>query len=194
MIDAEAWYDMTESPKRLLKPLNKEKTNSRSRFNGKKIKRSAVALTDQQLLMATAYVEVFDLKTKKWCEFPVSGITDISFNPSVFEALVLPASEKKLAWAFVESNNNLCGRTDAKPTEDDSDDCVANKSRGLIMLLCGPPGVGKTVCNLSPFLEPLFQPLKPPPKRAVTASELQGLVEYRKCADEIHIVHSRGDR
>lgn len=54
----------------------------------------------------------------------------------------MPPSEKKLAWAFVESKKLL----GASASSDSAvfDDFIEGKGRGLCMLLCGPPGVGKT--------------------------------------------------
>lgn len=68
--------------------------------------------------------------------FDVDKITDITWNDKAFEMLVLPPDEKALAWAFVESKN--------LSNPGFFDDFVADKGRGLIMLLCGAPGVGKT--------------------------------------------------
>lgn len=141
MIDSEACCNENDLCKPVLAPLIKKQAgNKKSGTNGKTAI-PALPLTEDQLLMTSAYVHGFDLKSKEWCRFPVSGITDIVFNPLAFDALVLPDSEKKLAWAFVESKKNLGG---AGKDEDEFDDFVADKGRGLTMLLCGPPGVGKT--------------------------------------------------
>lgn len=73
----------------------------------------------------------------------MDGINDITFNNLAYDKLVLPPGEKKMAWAFVESKNHLL---DASNSDASSafDDFVTDKGKGLVMLLCGSPGVGKT--------------------------------------------------
>jgi hypothetical protein len=73
----------------------------------------------------------------------VDGIKDIRFNNEAYDKLVLPPSEKKMAWAFVESKNSLMDASDPAGSTA-FDDFVADKGKGLVMLLCGSPGVGKT--------------------------------------------------
>jgi SpoVK/Ycf46/Vps4 family AAA+-type ATPase len=60
---------------------------------------------------------------------------DIIWNDDAFSNLVLPGDEKELAWSFIE-NKNLANS--------DFDDFVTDKGRGIIILMFGPPGVGKT--------------------------------------------------
>lgn len=73
----------------------------------------------------------------------MDGISDISFNTLAYEKLVLPPGEKKMAWAFVESKNLLLDASDSDGSTA-FDDFVTDKGKGLVMLLCGSPGVGKT--------------------------------------------------
>lgn len=56
---------------------------------------------------------------------------------------MLPPSEKKMAWAFVESKTRLMDASDSDGSTA-FDDFVVDKGKGLVMLLCGSPGVGKT--------------------------------------------------
>lgn len=49
-----------------------------------------------------------------------------------------------MAWAFVESKNMLSVSDSDSDDSTSFDDFVTNKGKGLVMLLCGPPGVGKT--------------------------------------------------
>lgn len=48
-----------------------------------------------------------------------------------------------MAWAFVESKNLLLDASDSDRGTA-FDDFVTDKGKGLVMLLCGSPGVGKT--------------------------------------------------
>lgn len=92
-------------------------------------------LTDEQCLLSTPWMKGFDLKAKEWCELRVDELKDMTWNDEAFEKLVLPEGEKDLAWAFVE-NKSL--------SKTDFDDFIPDKGRGLIILMFGPPGVGKT--------------------------------------------------
>lgn len=92
-------------------------------------------LTDDELLMTTPWMKGFDLKSKGFCELNVSEVQDMIWNDEAFDKLVLPGGEKELAWTFVENKSQ---------STSDFDDFVADKGRGLIILMFGPPGVGKT--------------------------------------------------
>jgi SpoVK/Ycf46/Vps4 family AAA+-type ATPase len=87
-------------------------------------------------MLCVAEVRGFDLKTKKWNSFHVSGITDIDWDEDAFDSLVLPNEEKDLVLAFAQSKINA---------ETSFDDFIQGKGKGIIMLLSGPPGVGKTL-------------------------------------------------
>ncbi|KAJ3524060.1 hypothetical protein NM208_g12200 [Fusarium decemcellulare] len=92
------------------------------------------ALTDDQCLVATPWVKGLDLKTKEWAQFCVDDLSPITWNDAAFENLVLPGTEKQLAWEFVEN----------KSLANNFDDFIQDKGRGIIILMFGPPGVGKT--------------------------------------------------
>ena len=100
---------------------------------GKPVQRS---LTDKELLLCVPYVRGYALKTKKWLNFFVNVVQPITFSTSAFSSLVLPAEQKELILAFVESQVR---------NKDKFDDIIAGKGRGMILLLSGPPGVGKTL-------------------------------------------------
>lgn len=92
-------------------------------------------LTEEHLLLASPWLKGFDLKSKDWCELRVDELKDLAWNDEAFDKLVLPGGEKELAWAFVE-NKSL--------SKTGFDDFIPDKGRGLIILMFGPPGVGKT--------------------------------------------------
>ncbi len=98
-------------------------------------------LTKEQLVLCVPWVKGFVLKEKKWYQLAVDSIEDISWN-DCFSNLVLPHQEKDLLLAFAQSKINA--------STDDSagnvfDDFVGGKGKGVIILLSGSPGVGKTL-------------------------------------------------
>lgn len=97
-------------------------------------------LTTEELLLAVPYVRGYAIKTKKWLWFYVDQVEEIQFAQDAFASLVLPKEQKSLIRAFVESQVKY---------KDDFDDIIAGKGRGMIMLLAGPPGVGKTLTSES---------------------------------------------
>ncbi|GLB02626.1 hypothetical protein AtubIFM57258_003984 [Aspergillus tubingensis] len=96
-------------------------------------------LSEVQRMIATPMLRGYALKDKKWLEFFVDNVTDITWNAQAFQSLVLPDNQqhlKKLILAVAKSKSYGL---------EVFDDVVQGKGRGVIMLLRGPPGVGKTL-------------------------------------------------
>jgi hypothetical protein len=93
-------------------------------------------LSEYELILAVPFVRGYALKTKKWLIFYITKIVPINFNNKAFASLVLSAEQKELILAFVESQVKH---------KDTFDDVIAGKGRGMILMLSGPPGVGKTL-------------------------------------------------
>ncbi|KAJ0160546.1 ATPase family AAA domain-containing protein 3B [Colletotrichum tanaceti] len=98
-------------------------------------------LTDDQALLASPMVRGFSFTEKKFLDFFVDKISAIEWNARCFEQLVLPDTQKELVQALVAEHT---ART-TDPMSSAFDDIVKGKGRGLILLLHGPPGVGKTL-------------------------------------------------
>lgn len=100
---------------------------------------SSEHLSDDQRLISTPIVRGYALKDKRWLEFYIDGVTDITWDQQAFDSLVLPHARqdlKQLILAFADAQSkNL----------DEFDDIIQGKGRGVVMLLSGPPGVGKTL-------------------------------------------------
>ncbi|KAK0101594.1 hypothetical protein ONS95_006757 [Cadophora gregata] len=89
-----------------------------------------------QLLLATNMLKAYSLKDKVWMTIHLAGIQEITWNDDAFSRLVLPDDTKDLVLAFAKSQILR---------EQTFDDIIQGKGKGVIMLLSGPPGVGKTL-------------------------------------------------
>jgi ATPase family associated with various cellular activities (AAA) len=98
-------------------------------------------LTEEQLILCVPWVQGFVLKEKNWYQLAVESVKDITWNDA-FSNLVLPHQEKDLLLAFAESKINASMN---ESTVNVFDDFVDGKGRGVIILLSGSPGVGKTL-------------------------------------------------
>ncbi|KAH6719380.1 P-loop containing nucleoside triphosphate hydrolase protein [Leptodontidium sp. MPI-SDFR-AT-0119] len=81
-------------------------------------------LTDEQLIQCSSLLKGYTLKTKRW----------LSFFPSAHSSS--PPSQKELILAFASSQVLHSAKFD---------DVISGKGRGIIMLLSGGPGIGKTL-------------------------------------------------
>lgn len=93
--------------------------------------------TDDELLLTSPVVYGFAFNEKLWLEFTISGVRDIDYNEAAFDSLVLPANQKSIVRALVESHKFHAAKT--------IDDVVQGKGKGLVAVLHGPPGTGKTL-------------------------------------------------
>lgn len=93
-------------------------------------------LTDRQRLLASHLVRGYSLKLKKWLKFRVDAVDAIEWSNHAFESLVLPDQQKDLVLALAQNQITGAGGFD---------DIIQGKGRGMILLLTGPPGVGKTL-------------------------------------------------
>jgi SpoVK/Ycf46/Vps4 family AAA+-type ATPase len=95
-----------------------------------------IPLTTEQKLICTPMIRGYSLKNKLWLNFFVNCVKDIDWQTDAFDRLVLPKNQKELILGFTESQ---------RAYRDTFDDVIEGKGRGMIILLCGPPGVGKTL-------------------------------------------------
>lgn len=93
-------------------------------------------LSDEEIITCCCYIPGYSLELKLWGLFPVTDITEVAYNDKAFHGLVLQEQSKKLISSLLE-------RQDYQQ-EDGFDDLIQGKGKGLIFLLHGPPGVGKT--------------------------------------------------
>lgn len=95
-----------------------------------------IPLTTKQKLTCTPILRGYSIKTKMWLNFFVNCIKEIEWQNNAFDRLVLPKNQKELVLGFTESQQKY---------RDTFDDVIEGKGRGMVILLCGPPGVGKTL-------------------------------------------------
>jgi AAA+ superfamily predicted ATPase len=76
------------------------------------------------------------LKLKRWCQLAVGAMDDIQWNHQAFQKLVIEEDRRTLIHALVKAHRN---------DNTTFDDIIANKGQGLVGLLSGSPGVGKTL-------------------------------------------------
>ncbi|KAI0450110.1 hypothetical protein F5B21DRAFT_492349, partial [Xylaria acuta] len=95
-----------------------------------------INLTPEQLLLCNSHVRGYSLKSKRWGEFDVTNLRPISWNDAAFPHLMLPDGFKNLILSFIE------GHATGEPS---FDDIIEGKGLGIVMLLVGKPGVGKTL-------------------------------------------------
>jgi hypothetical protein len=93
-------------------------------------------LTPEQHLICESSVYGFSFTEKVWGRFYVDLVQPPRWNDAAFDQLVLPATQKKLVRALVDSHVK---------GDRNFDDFIKDKGRGLIVILHGPPGVGKTL-------------------------------------------------
>ncbi|PYI00732.1 AAA family ATPase [Aspergillus sclerotiicarbonarius CBS 121057] len=93
-------------------------------------------LSDDQLLICASWINGFSFTQKAWCQLAVTGLSDVEWNHNAFKRLVMAENRRQLIHGLVKAHR-----------QDDAsfDDIVVNKGKGLIALLTGSPGVGKTL-------------------------------------------------
>ena len=77
----------------------------------------------------------FAFAEKKWAFFLVENADDISWSESVFTKLEIDTAIKDNIQALVESHN----------IDSDVNGQISKKGKGLVVILHGPPGIGKTL-------------------------------------------------
>ncbi|KIM98563.1 hypothetical protein OIDMADRAFT_31347 [Oidiodendron maius Zn] len=92
-----------------------------------------------QAQLCPSTTNVYFLASKMWSRVAVSNIKKVKWNKRAFDHLVLEDDTKKLLKGLVEvhKENKNHGRI--------IHDVIPTKGQGLIILLHGPPGVGKTL-------------------------------------------------
>jgi len=94
-------------------------------------------LSDEEAILASATVRGYSFSNKRFLEFFADVLKPIEWNTQCFDQLVLDTTIKKTVQALVSSY--------VQNTGEGFDDIVKGKGQGLVAVLHGPPGVGKTL-------------------------------------------------
>ncbi|RDW79457.1 hypothetical protein BP6252_04095 [Coleophoma cylindrospora] len=124
IVDAKT-FGVFKSPNRV--QLDERKPVSLDADNGLPV------ITTEDYMICDFQIPGFSLFDKTWCWFAVEIIEPVEFNSDAFGTLLLPPKQKKLLHALVKSHGS-----------DDFDDMIKGKGKGLVFVLHGEPGVGKT--------------------------------------------------
>jgi hypothetical protein len=122
----------------MLNHMFRGKTISADRENMLKTTKDSVQgdLSEEELLFASPLVRGYSLATRKWMKFFIDSISDISFDTHAFDSLVMDEQQKNLILSFARSHVNQYASFD---------DVISGKGRGIIIMLSGGPGIGKTL-------------------------------------------------
>ena len=112
------------------------KLNSPDIYDRRAITKDMASLTDDEALLCAYWINGFSLTQKTWGQFAIVHCTDITWNEHAFDKLVIPERRRHMIHMLVRSH---------RQDEGTFDDIVDNKGKGLVGLLTGSPGVGKTL-------------------------------------------------
>ena len=93
-------------------------------------------LTDDQLLLCAYWINGFSFSAKIWGQFALTGCTKVAWNEGAFQKIVIQEERRRIIHGLVKAH---------RQEQTAFDDIVQNKGKGLVGLLTGNPGVGKTL-------------------------------------------------
>ena len=86
-------------------------------------------------VLCPSFVYGFSLQRKVWCKFYIDNLEEISWKPTPMDSLILPDRQKRILTALVSSHQF------PEETREEAE----LKGKGLVVLLHGSPGSGKTL-------------------------------------------------
>ena len=103
-------------------------------------------MTDNLLVLLPSWVYGFVLRSRRWYFLDIDRIHEVQRQSEGFESLILPRGVARLVEGLVQTHGPR-DKPILAPEKLDSQhqfDLVRGKGKGLIILLHGAPGVGKT--------------------------------------------------
>ena len=101
--------------------------------------------SEMSFLLMSPDIHGFYLSEKKWIKLFVDCVHDVLWNKRAYERLVLPPQTKDLIRALVTVRMSQKGVKQGLGAAGKRTDITGGKGNGLIMLLHGGPGTGKTL-------------------------------------------------
>ncbi len=127
--------------------VDRQRTVEFIRANGSLLRiTSSEELTESMMLLLPNRVYGFVLRSRRWHFLNIDNIRPLERHSDGFEALVLPSGVARLVESLVKTHDpqNMPSFTSNDCENDHHVDLVRGKGKGLIILLHGAPGVGKT--------------------------------------------------
>lgn len=93
-------------------------------------------LQPEDFLTAPATIVAYSLKFKRWGLVMVDSVRPIVWKQGTYDMLQMDKKQKEVVNGLIESHH---------ASSPDFDDYIPGKGRGLVFLLHGPPGCGKTM-------------------------------------------------
>ena len=94
------------------------------------------SFSDDELLICDRMMPGLSLSKKRWCYFKVDCIQDVDLNSKAFDRLYMAEDQKRMIHSLVQVHTNQMS---------DFDDVIKGKGKGMVFLLHGVTGVGKTL-------------------------------------------------
>ncbi|KAM4060445.1 ATPase family associated with various cellular activities (AAA) domain-containing protein [Hirsutella rhossiliensis] len=133
MIDPPTWMVHSYALDKLRWPLVRNRKSNKLHLSSVK---------DDDLMFCNHRILGFSFDEKQWGAFTVSKLKDPRWNEAAFDRVVLPGKQLGLIKDLIRSYRT---RTDDGDNDDGFDDIIDGKGRGMVGLLSGRPGVGKTL-------------------------------------------------
>lgn len=92
--------------------------------------------SEGQLIFCAYWINGFSFLSKAWGQLMIESMSDTVWNDEAFKKLVMKEESHTLVHSVVRAH---------RQDETAFDDIVQNKGQGLVCLLAGSPGVGKTL-------------------------------------------------
>ncbi|KAF2814797.1 P-loop containing nucleoside triphosphate hydrolase protein, partial [Mytilinidion resinicola] len=127
MIDSGEYYEN-------ISPRTLNRANISKKFDHAAVENST--LPEEDILISDVEIPGFCLATKQWGFFDVAKIQNINLSTTAFDSLVLDPAKKSIISSLVKEQVGQMS---------DFDDIVKGKGKGLIFMLHGEPGTGKTL-------------------------------------------------
>ncbi|KAL8759679.1 MAG: hypothetical protein Q9184_003542 [Pyrenodesmia sp. 2 TL-2023] len=127
--------------------VDRQRTVEFIRANGSLLRiTSSEELTESMMLLLPNRVYGFVLRSRRWHFLNIDNIRPLERHSDGFEALVLPPGVARLVESLVKTHDpqNMPSFTSNDCENEHHVDLVRGKGKGLIILLHGAPGVGKT--------------------------------------------------